>query len=147
MEKEVCINIKSVQNSDEGEDVTELFTYGKMRKSQSDIYSVSYEESDAMGFEGCKVTLDIFKDEVRLTRSGKAASNLIIERGKKHHCHYGTPYGDFMIGINTNALKNDITDNGGDLYLKYTIDVNSGFLSENEMFINIKERNGENKGE
>lgn len=146
MEKDVCINIKSIQNSDEGEDVTELFTYGKMEKNKSDNYCISYEETEAVGFEGCKVTLEIFKDEVRLTRTGNAASNLIIERGKKHHCHYGTPYGDFMIGINANELKNEITDKGGDLYLKYTIDVNSGFLSENEMFINIKECNGENKG-
>ena len=52
-----------------------------------------------------------------------------------------------MVGINTNELKNEITDKGGDLYLKYTIDVNSGFLSENELFINIKECNRENKGE
>lgn len=139
MKKNVCINIKSIQNSEDGEDVTELFTYGKMTKNKSNVYRVSYEETEAVGFEGCKVTLDIFKDEVRLTRSGNASSNLIIERGKKHHCHYGTPYGDFMIGINTNELKNEITDKGGDLYLKYTVDVNSGLLSENEMFINIKE--------
>lgn len=143
MEKDVCINIKSIQNSDEGEDVTELFTYGKMEKYKADNYRVSYEETDAVGFEGCKVTLDILKDEVRLTRTGNASSNLIIEKGKKHHCHYGTPYGDFMIGINTDELKNEITDRGGDLYLKYTIDVNSGFLSENEMFINVKECNRE----
>ncbi len=147
MEKDVCINIKSVQSSDEGEDATELFTYGKMKKIKTNNYRIFYEETDAMGFEGCKVTLDISEDEVKLMRTGNASSNLIIERGKKHHCHYGTPYGDFMVGINTNELKNEITDKGGDLYLKYTIDVNSGFLSENELFINIKECNRENKGE
>lgn len=147
MEKNVCINIKSVQNSDEGEDVTELFTYGKMKKINSDNYCVSYEETDAMGFEGCRVTLYISRNEVRLLRSGNASADLVIERGKKHHCHYGTPYGDFMVGINTDALKNEVGERGGDLYLKYTVDVNSGFLSENEMFINIKECSRENKGE
>lgn len=139
MEKDVCIKIKSIQNSEEGEDVTELFTYGKMIKNPDGCYSISYEETDAVGFEGCKVTMDISQDEVRLIRSGNAVSDLIIERGKKHHCHYGTPYGDFMMGINTNDLKNEITDNGGSLYLNYTIDINSDFLSDNEMFINITE--------
>lgn len=139
MEKDVCIKIKSIQNSEEGEDVTELFTYGKMIKNPDGCYSISYEETDAVGFEGCKVTMDISQDEVRLIRSGNAVSDLIIERGKKHHCHYGTPYGDFMMGINTNDLKNEITDNGGSLYLNYTVDINSDFLSDNEMFINITE--------
>ncbi len=137
--KDVCINMKSIQKSEEGEDVTEFFTYGKMTKKSSDDYNVSYEETEANGYEGCTVVLEITKDEVRLTRTGDMVSNLIIQKGKKHHCHYETPYGEFMIGINANDIKNHITDNGGDLYLKYTIDINSGFFSENEMYINIKE--------
>lgn len=141
MTKDVCINIKSIQSSDENKDVTELFTCGKLSKSETDgEYHISYEESDAMGFEGCNVTLDITDNSVKLMRSGNAVSNLIIERGKKHHCHYGTPYGDFIIGIRADEIKNTINENGGDLYLKYTIDINSGLLSENEMYINIKER-------
>lgn len=141
MTKDVCINIKSIQSSDENEDVTELFTYGKLSKNENGSeYRIYYEESDALGFEGCNVTLDITDSTVKLMRNGNAVSNLIMEKGKKHHCHYGTPYGDFMIGIRADEIKNTVTENGGDLYLKYTIDVNSGLLSENEMFINIKER-------
>lgn len=139
MTKEVCINIKSVQSSDEDKDVTELFTFGKLTRKESDGYELYYEESDALGFEGCNVTLDVFKDSVRMTRSGNANSCLFIERGKKHHCHYGTPYGDIMIGINADAVCVDLDDSGGNLYLKYTVDVNSGFLSENEMFITVTE--------
>lgn len=141
MNKDVCINIKSIQSSEDNEDVTELFTCGKLSKSDNDgSYRVYYEESDALGFEGCNVTLDITDKLVKLMRNGSAVSNLIIEKGKKHHCHYGTPYGDFIIGINADEIKSTINENGGDLYLKYTVDVNSGLLSENEMFINIKER-------
>ncbi|MCM1488018.1 MAG: DUF1934 domain-containing protein, partial [Firmicutes bacterium] len=136
MTKEVCINIRSVQSSDEDRDVTELFTAGKLtKKDNNDNYQLYYEESDALGFEGCNVTLDVFKDSVRMVRRGTTNSCLYIERGKKHHCHYGTPYGDIMIGINTDAVCVDLDDTGGNLYLKYTVDVNSGFLSENEMFI------------
>ncbi len=141
MIKDICINIKSVQNSNDNKDVTELFTFGKLLKEKNkDGYRIYYEESDAMGFDGCNITLDVTDNSVTLTRSGNAVSNLILERGKKHHCHYGTPYGEFMIGVRTDEIKNSVTDDGGDLYLKYTIDINSGFLSENEMFINIKER-------
>ena len=140
MVKDVCITIKSIQTTEGDEDTTELFTYGKLaRLSNGKGYRVTYEESEATGFNGSEVTLDVTPEVVKMLRNGKAYSNLIIEKGKKHHCHYGTEYGDFMIGISADEIKSDINDNGGDLYLKYTIDINSGLLSENEMFINIKE--------
>ncbi len=138
MNKEVRIKIKTIQSADEedGEDgeVTELFTFGKLsRLKDSDGYRIVYDETEVMGFEGCRVALDVTDSFVKMSRTGKASSTLFIEKGKKHHGHYGTPFGDFMIGIN---------DNGGDLYMKYTIDVNSDFLSENEIFVNVEECNG-----
>lgn len=141
MTKEVCINIKSVQTSDDDKDVTELFTFGKFTKEENgdSMYQLYYEESDVMGFEGCNVTLDVFKDAVRVLRRGNANSCLYIEKGKKHHCHYDTPYGNIMIGINANVIDVDLNENGGNLYFKYTVDINSGFLSENEMFITVTE--------
>lgn len=140
MKKKVCINIKSIQHTEEDNDTTELFTYGFLSKSRNkDEYIVTYEESEATGFDGSYVVLDIKENIVKMQRKGAVSSSLIIEKGKKHHCHYGTEYGEFMIGINADDIKNDLGDSGGNLYLKYTIDINSGFLSENEMFINIKE--------
>ncbi len=147
MNKEVRIKIKTIQSADEedGEDgeVTELFTFGKLsRLKDSDGYRIVYDETEVMGFEGCWVALDVTDSFVKMSRTGKASSTLFIEKGKKHHGHYGTPFGDFMIGINADELKNGIGDNGGDLYMKYTIDVNSDFLSENEIFVNVEECNG-----
>ena len=140
MSKEVSIKIKTVQSADGDEDVTELFTFGKLsRLKEGKGFHIVYEESEVMGFEGCKVSLDITDSSVKMSITGKASSTLFIEKGKKHHGHYGTPYGDFMIGVNTDELKNDMTDKGGDLYMKYTIDINSDFLSENEVFVNVKE--------
>lgn len=139
-EKDVCITIKSTQIVNSESDTTELFTIGKMGKS-GEGYSITYEESEATGFEGSNVTLSVSDDTVTMLRQGRSMSNLIIERGKKHHCHYGTEFGDFIVGINTDKITSTLTDDGGDLYLKYTIDINSSFMSQNEMFINIRENN------
>ena len=140
MEKNVCIDIKSTQFADTEKDVTELFTYGRLKRGRErDKYKIIYEESEATGFEGSTVTLDIKgNDMVTMNRSDDALSNLIIEKGKKHHCHYGTPFGDFMVGITADEIRSELNDDGGNLYLKYTIDINSSFMSKNEMFINIK---------
>lgn len=140
MKKEAYIDIKSTQSADEEKDITELFTYGKFARGRvKNNYKISYEESEATGFDGNVVTLDVMgNDMVTLNRMGTAMGNLIIEKGKKHHCHYGTPYGDFMVGITADEIRSELNDYGGNLYLKYTIDINSSFMSENEMHINIK---------
>ncbi len=142
MEKEVYIDIKSTQFADDEKDTTELFTFGKLlRGKEKDKYKIIYDESEATGFDGNRVILDVTGNSmVSLNRVGNANSNLIIEKGRKHHCHYGTPYGDFMIGITADEIKSDIDEFGGDLYLKYTIDINSSFMSENEMYISVKEK-------
>lgn len=42
------------------------------------------------------------------------------------------------IGIYTHSIKNNLMDDGGDLYLKYTIDINASYMSDNEIIMNIK---------
>ncbi|MCL1832293.1 MAG: DUF1934 domain-containing protein [Oscillospiraceae bacterium] len=138
MNKDVSINIKAVQVAANESDTTELFTCGNLMHKRGD-YTLSYHESAATGYEGSKVSLDITGDNmVVMRRSGDATASLIIEKGKKHHCHYGTPYGDFMVGISADDVRCNLDESGGDMYLKYTIDINSTLMSENEMFIDFK---------
>ena len=140
MKKNVCITIKSTQTVDEEKDTTELFTFGAMEQFDGG-FRLHYDESEATGFEGSSVTLEVSDNMVTMTRSGKVISSLFIEKGKKHHCHYGTAFGDFMIGVCTDEIKNELKSTGGDVYLRYTLDINSSYMSENEMHINVKECN------
>jgi uncharacterized beta-barrel protein YwiB (DUF1934 family) len=141
--KDVSINIKTVQVSDDESDTTELFTCGSFRRKRGGDFTLSYTESEVMGFAGNKINLMITGDNmVVMERSGDSPSNLVIEKGKKHHCHYGTPFGDFMVGIHADDVRCSVknTDKGvtsGDLYLKYTVDINSTLMSQNEMFIDF----------
>lgn len=158
--KEVSINIKSVQIAENERDTTELFTCGKLsfpksrRGGDASDYTLSYNESEVTGFAGNKISLAVTGDNmVVMQRSGNAPSNLIIEKGKKHHCHYGTPYGDFMVGITADDVVCSFNGNGddnsveGSLYLKYTIDINSTLMSENEMYIDFKDISKEKESE
>ena len=43
-----------------------------------------------------------------------------------------------VIGIYTHKLENNLNDNGGNLYMKYTIDINTSYMSDNEIIMNIK---------
>jgi uncharacterized beta-barrel protein YwiB (DUF1934 family) len=143
MEKKVYIDIISTQFAEDEKDTTELFTCGRLKRGRGknkDKYKIIYEESEATGYDGSTVTLDVAgSDMVTMYRSGDAISNLVIEKGKKHHCHYGTPFGDFMVGVSADEIRSELSENGGSLYLKYTIDINSSYMSETEMHINVKE--------
>ena len=137
-QKDVLITLKSIQHDGKESNETELITEGLYKKT-NDGYIITYNESEATGYNGSKTILTTFgENQVTMQRSGSTFSNLFIEKGKKHHCHYGTPYGDFVVGITTKDIKSSLNENGGDLYMNYVVDINSSYISDHEIIINIK---------
>ncbi len=138
MERQVTINLTSINTVDNDSTKMELTTAGTLKKLKSGGFELKYEESEVTGFSGSTTSLTLKGDNiVNLKRTGTAPSDLILEKDKKHHCHYGTPYGDFMMGIFTHCIYNDVDENGGELYLKYTVDINSSYVSDNEIYIKV----------
>lgn len=141
MKKDVLISIIGKQKTNDNDDQIELMTKGNLYK-RSDAYYLKYEESEATGYEGSVTTLKIEGNErVTMMRSGKTRSQLVIERGKRNLCHYDTGFGEMMIGIFGNNITSTLNNQGGDLQFKYTMDINTGFESENEVIINVRECN------
>lgn len=139
MKKEVLINIKGIQRVGEDQDVTELFTQGSFYKKNNSYY-VSYSESEATGYGDGKTTIKIDPTHrVTLVRSGAVKSHLVIVPGERNIGHYSVEGGDLMIGVDAKTVTSTLDDEGGDLYFSYALDVNSSLLSENEVFINVKE--------
>lgn len=137
MKKQIQMKMRSVISADGESNETELLTDGVMEQADGK-FIISYEDSDATGFEGSVTTITAEGNElVSIIRSGTANSNLVIETGKKHFCLYGTPYGDITVGIFTHKIDNSLTPEGGSLYLKYTVDVNSAFMSDNEIYLDF----------
>ena len=134
--KNVMINLVSFQSDGREKSKIEIISEGKFSKINGN-YEISYEETEATGFEGSRTKLTVTDGSlVTMERSGSASSHLVLERGKKHHCHYGTPYGDFMVGVTTSFIESKLDENGGTLDFKYVIDINSSYIGDYE--INIK---------
>lgn len=144
MENNANIRMIVKQTADGATDSSELFTKGEFRE-HGGSYFIDYDESEATGYEGSHVQLRIGREDetITMTRTGRAFSALVFENGKRHFCHYGTEYGDCMIGISTNELRNGITGDGGEIYVRYTIDVNSGLMLTNEITIHVKPHGNE----
>lgn len=138
MKKDVLINIKGIQHIDDQSDTTEVFTQGVLYK-KNDSYYLTYEESQATGFEGSKTTLKVEgEDRVTLMRNGLTRTHLVVQKGERNVGIYGTGEGEMSIGVNSKSIKSTIDDNGGDLFFSYSIDINSSFVSENEVYIHVQ---------
>jgi len=138
MKKDVLINIKSIHNSEDDHDVIELFTTGQYYKS-GESYYIIYDESEATGFEGSTTTLKVEPEKmVTLSRTGAVSSQLMIERGVRHQCHYDMGCAELLVGVLGSRIKSSLTEKGGGLEIKYSLDINSMYASENEMYIHIK---------
>lgn len=139
MKNNAMITMKSIQSVYGEKTESELLTTGKFTVSD-DSFCISYEDSEATGFKGSttKILVRCNSKYASVTRTGSASSVLIMETEKKHHCQYGTPYGTMDIGIYTHFIKNSLTQNGGELHMKYTMDINSSYVSDNEIIVYVK---------
>lgn len=132
------ISLKSIIFQDGEKEESELVTKGRIKKSGTSTV-ISYNDTEATGFEGSVTTITVNGNtSAVIVRTGTANSVLNLETGRKNYCQYGTPYGAMQIGVYTHSIKNSI-DKDGKLYLKYTLDINSSFLSDNEIIMTINQ--------
>lgn len=146
MKKDVLISIQSTQQVDGDRDEMELTTFGSYYEKNGKYYIV-YQESEATGFESDTTTTVKVEGENRVTmiRSGMQRSQLVMERGKRHLCHYGTEYGNIIIGVLTDQIVSSLKENGGRVDFNYTLDIDGALASENTVRINVKECNREHE--
>ena len=140
MKKDALIEIKGKYSSDNGVDSIELTTLGSFTNLNGKYYITYREQNDQSDATVTTVTVD-GDNRVTLSRRGEITSRMLLEKGKRHLFHYKTSFAEFMLGIFANKISNSLNDDGGKLNFSYTLDINSGLISENEIEINIKEAN------
>lgn len=139
--KDVLVSVKTIQFDEQGEsDTIELTAEGKFAEKNGS-YLIKYSDSFISGasdpiFTTVKVSSD---DAVSVTRSGSYQSRFVIEKQKRCNCLYQTPYGTMAMGFYGEKIENNLNQNGGELSLLYTVDVNGSELNRNQMIISVKE--------
>ena len=138
MQQNVMISIRGEQDFIGSEkDTTEFLTEGTLSKTDYG-YLLEYEESALTGMEGTHTAFEIRPASVLLTRTGAFRSQMLFERGKKHFSLYDTPYGTMTIDIVTNHLQNAITDEGGELDIRYAIEIEHQLTGESRFLIRVR---------
>ena len=138
MKKDVLLSIHSAQQF-EGcdEEKIDLMTEARLYERGGKFY-ISYEESELTGLVGTRTTVKIDGDTVTMMRTGTYPSEMIFGKNQRHVGLYHTEFGAITISTHTNELKNAINEDGGELEIDYTVEVDQSMIGNHHFRMLVK---------
>lgn len=139
--KDIMLKITGKQYSgDDSEDQMEFITEGKLYEKGESKYLI-YDESEFSGFPGCKTTLKLTGDCIRMKRIGSGVGygmEFTFEKGKRFNSKYHTPYGNFDMEVLTNDVVNNLSEEGfGDINIDYQVSLSGMAEGRNKLKIEV----------
>lgn len=139
--KDIMLKIIGKQFSgDEAEEQMEFVTEGKLYKKNGATYLI-YEESEFSGFPGCKTSLKLKGDTIRLKRIGDGTEygmEIEFKEGQRFSSKYDTPYGPIGMEVLTDSVTNDLSPEGyGKIGVKYQVSLGGMAEGRNELNIEV----------
>lgn len=139
MKKNVMISVNAEQMFEGVEpNQTELLTEGTLERDGNG-WRLSYEESELTGMEGTTTVFEIGTEETVLRRVGAVQSEMLFRMGEISTSAYETPYGTLTVEVGTSHLRAEMTEDGGELEVQYTIAVEHQVTGENKFLIQVKQ--------
>ena len=128
-----------MQRTENGDNSGEMTVAGTIFYEKDKVIIEYIENNEETGPEETTITV-LENNIVSIVRKGQFSSEMMVEKNVRHHTFYSTPYGELTMGIYGNQVEWSKDDNGGILRMKYSLDFNNGFVSENTMKIYIEEK-------
>lgn len=141
-ETDVLLSIKGTHTTEYDTDTLEFITSGTLT-AEGDSCSVCYQEIGPTGMEGLMTTLFIQGgDKIVIRRSGSYDSQLVLEKGQRNLSHYDTEAGPMLMSVSAHDIVTSLKDGLGELFVDYTLEINHQVVSENQLYITIREADG-----
>lgn len=138
MNEDYLITIHGTMEQDGDRDKIKLMTRGSFIKRGGSFF-ITYRETQATGYEGCVTTVKVEDSQkVSMLRFGPAPSQLVIEKGRRHVCHYETGHGSLSLGVAADEIQSRLSDKGGTVRFSYLLDVDTASISRNTVKITVK---------
>lgn len=139
MKTDAVITVRGAQDALDGgrAEEVELTSAGRFYRQGEACYLI-YDESAVTQLEGTRTTVKIESGVMKVIRSGRYPSTLVIEPGAKHSGPYSTAYGRVELTVAGRSLDISISDEGGQARAEYDLEVNGGFVSRNTLEITVK---------
>ncbi|MGN0659211.1 MAG: DUF1934 domain-containing protein [Emergencia sp.] len=141
--KDITLKITGRQMAGtEDEDQMEFITDGKLYDRGNSRYLV-YEESEFSGFPGCKTTLKLTGNTIRMKRIGGGTgfgAEFVFEKGKRFSSRYQTPYGNLEMEVLTRDVVNNLSEDGfGDINIDYQVSLGGMAEGRNRLHIEVSQ--------
>ncbi|MDE5931251.1 MAG: DUF1934 domain-containing protein [Lachnospiraceae bacterium] len=141
MTKEVLISLRGLQFDQSDSDVEKIETImtGSYYEKNGSHY-VLYDEIMEGFSEPVKNRIKFSEHMLELTRSGAVNVHMIFEEKRKNMTSYNTPYGNILIGIDTQKIH--ITQESDRIVVDvdYALDVNYEYLADCQITLDIKSK-------
>lgn len=122
------------------EDQMEFVTDGQLYVRDGSVYMI-YDESEVSGMVGCKTTLKIKGDSVKMRRIGHVGYNteLYFEKGKRFSSTYETPYGPMDLEVLTSRVENNLNmdELKGNIDIEYNVSLQGVAEGRNRLTIDV----------
>ena len=140
MAKTVTLSIRGQQSyAGQDPDVIELVTEGTL-EALDNGWKLCYEESDLTGLAGVSTTFQVEDKTVTLIRSGKLNSQMVFQEGVPHDSLYQMEFGALMLTVCATQVETNLTEDGGTIDLKYSIEVEQNAAGMIEYHLEIKSK-------
>lgn len=131
MKKDVWLSISSRQQfTGCEEEQVDLVTAATLYE-RSGKYYIAYDESELTGLQGTRTTVKLDGKKVSLIRTGTCPAHMLFAEDVRHVGLYQTPVGGgISIATHTSQVRNTVGENGGELVIDYTVEVDNTLMGE-----------------
>lgn len=139
-EKNVIISITGMQ-AYEGldRDSAEFVTGGTYTTCDNGESYLRYKESELTGLGNTETTFRVTPDRVEITRRGEVNTHMLFKEGVKYFSMYESPVGTVTVGVNTQSLKKNLREDGGNIEITYATDIERSVVGINIVRVNFRE--------
>ena len=145
MREDYEITIIGRQTIDAQTDEIQVDTLGDYTERGGAKYISYTEYADEAPYNGQLKVLKIENEDTVTMLTPGTPTRLVLEKGKRHKCLYDTGAGVLSLGVYTQTLKHDLSAAGGELCIRYTLDIDTQLSSSNEICVRLRKRDLFNK--
>ena len=142
IKEDYLIDITSTYKVEGNEETLNIKTTGIFKEKENKKYIIykEYSDSNPNKFKTCILKIENDNKKITLIKNGTIQTKLILEKGQRIYSPYPTEFGAIMMGIFTNSVEFNHSENEAHINLKYSIDVNSEFVSTNHIKIHATKK-------
>lgn len=139
MTKDVLVSISGVHMVDGDPDQVSVITAGIYYYKNGKHYVIYDEVID--GVEGSiRNTIKVGAGKVDIIKTGAAQSHMVFEKEKTNVSCYATPFGQMMVGVNTNDIDIKETEDQMLVKIDYTLEINYEQMSHCVIEVDVQSK-------